>query len=524
MQNSINGKSLLMLVQSIASERGIPKEEVLEIFADALAQSLRKNSSDTSGADFRVTIDPDTGAAEVFRRWHVLAADAEIENSHQEIYPEEAREKSGEDNLNPGDIIEEPVLKSEVEFEKRISMLSAKQYLNAHLRDAERQRLLNELLERNEDLINGQVLRLLRDKGDAIIEVLRVDCRLPKREMIPRENIKVGDRVQALIKETITDNHRGKQIILTRTSPDFLIRLFQRVVPEVEKGILEIVAAVRSPGNRAKIAVRSHDPRVDPVGTCVGIKGSRVQAVTDELKGERIDIIHWDEDDAKYVLEALKPTEVSKIHVDRERHKMDVLVEKDLLAQAIGKNGTNVRLASDLTGWQLNLMTPEDYSTETEEIAAKKSKALAEILNLDEDAARILFDEGFEALEQIAYAQSAELLEIEGFDEEIVEQIQERAKEAVEKKEAELQEKMQSVDERLRNLANMNEQLLYELIAEEIMTLEDVADLSIADLLETIEIPSKQAEALIMEARAVLDHEEEEERVEQASETPDSKQ
>nr|MCH9705790.1 transcription termination factor NusA [Pseudomonadota bacterium] len=453
------------------------------------------------------------GATEGFRCWRVLEEEdeEEMENPEQEMLLSQAREKIGDDGINPGDTIEEPL--ETIHFNLRVSMLSAKQYLFSRLREAERRQLLNDLLERDEDLISGQIIRILREKGDAVVEVMHVDCRLPKREMIPRESLKVGDRVQALIKETISET-RGQQIILTRTSPQFLVRLFQRVVPEIEKGILEIIAAVRSPGNRAKIAVRSSDTRVDPVGTCVGIRGSRVQVVTNELNGERIDIIQWDEDPVKYVLNALAPAEVSKIEIDSERQRMDVLVEPDLMAQAIGKNGTNVRLASELTGWQLNLCTPIEYQEEKEGIATKKSEALAQTLNLDTELARVLFDEGFETLEHVAFAQTNDLIEIEGITEEIVAAIQQRAKEAVEEKDKELQEKLQLVDIHLIEMEGITEELLYDLVAESILTLDDLADLSSEELLEIVEIPAHTANELIMRARNLLEEDEEPEATE----------
>ena len=508
-----NSSDLLMYLRSVSNERGISYDEVVSIFSESLAQSIRRSAPEFRDADFRVEIDKTNGTTEGFRRWRVLDEEETVENPHQEITLEEARQRLGDDDINAGDTIEEPL--ENINFNQRVSMLSAKQYLLSRLREAERRQLLNDLLAREEDLINGQVIRILRDKGDAVIEVMHVDCRLPKREMLPRESLKAGDRVQALIKETVSES-RGQQIILTRTSPDFLIRLFQRVVPEIEKGILEIIAAVRAPGNRAKIAVRSSDLRVDPVGTCVGIRGSRVQSVTNELNGERVDIIQWDEDPVKYVLNALAPAEVSKIEVDSERQRMDVLVEPDLMAQAIGKNGTNVRLASELTGWQLNLCTPEGYQEEKEALTLKKSTILAEALDVDNDLARILYEEGFETMDHIAYASESDLLNIEGVSEEIVSALQQRAQKAVDEKENALQEKLQHVDDRLMEMEGIDEDLLYDLVGEDILTLDNLADLSSDELLEIVEIPAHKADALIMRARKQLNQEAEE------SETPEN--
>lgn len=495
---------LLIYIKSVSNERNIPFEEVVEIVSDALAQSLRRSAPEFRDADFRVAIDHESGRTEGFRLWHVLEDEEELENPQQQIALSEAREKTGDTSLNPGDTIEEP---KQVEFNLRVAMLSAKQYLLSRLREAERRQLLNELLSLNEDLVNGQVMRVLRDKGDVVVEVRQVDCRLPKREMIPRESLKVGDRVQALIKDTSFDA-RGQQITLTRTSPDFLVRLFQREVPEIEKGILNIIGAVRSPGNRAKIAVHSSDPRVDPVGTCVGIRGSRVQNVTNELNGERIDIIQWSEDPVRYVLNALAPAEVTKIEMDKERRRMDVLVEPDLMAQAIGKNGTNVRLASELTEWQLNLCTPEEYQKEKETLAGEKSEQLAQALDLDKELARVLYDEGYESMDQIAYAATSELLEIEGINEEMAGALQQRAKAAVEDKEAKIQEKLEKVDPRLLEIEDITDDLLYDLVSENILTLDDLADLSSEELLEIVEIPAQTAGELIMRARQQQEGEE----------------
>ena len=496
---------LLIYLRSVANERNIPYEEVVDIFSESLAQSLRRSAPEYREAEFRVSINRENGDTEGFRLWQVLDDEEEPENPDYHITLSDAREKTGDDSINPGDTIEEPLAK--MDFNRRVSMLSAKQYLLSRLREAERRQLLNDLLSREEDLVNGQVTRILREKGDAIVEVMQVDCRLPKREMIPREALKVGDRVQALIKDTSLDS-RGQHITLTRTSPEFLVRLFQRVVPEIEKGILNIIGAVRSPGNRAKIAVHSGDPRVDPVGTCVGIRGSRVQNVTNELNGERIDIIQWSEDPTRYVLNALAPAEVTKIEMDKERKRMDVLVEPDLMAQAIGKNGTNVRLASELTEWQLNLCTPEEYQQEREKIAGEKSAQLAEVLDLDKELARVLYDEGFEGTENVAFAGLAELLEIEGVSEEMATALQQRAQEAVAAKEAEVQEKLERADPRLLDVEYLNEDLLFALVSKDILTLEDLADLSSDELLEIVEIPAQTADDLIMRARRLQDEEE----------------
>lgn len=505
MSQTINGADILMFVRSISSERGLDYDEVLGIFSESLAHSLRKSSADFREANFRVSIDTKTGEMEAFRRWRVLDDEELMTIPEAEMIVDEAQLRSGGVDVNPGDIIEE-ILPS-VDFNQRISMLYAKQHFSARLRDAERSKLLKEIFSRNHQLVTGQIQKISRNKGDAIVEIMRVDCKLPKSEMIPREVLKVGDRVQALIKEVpAEDNERtSTQVFLTRSGPDFVVRLFERYVPEIEKGVLQIVTAVRSDGNRTKIAVRSSDSRIDPVGTCVGVRGSRVQQVTNELNGERIDIIHWDEDDAKYVLRSLAPAEVSKITVDRDRRVMDVIIEPNLMAQAIGRNGSNVRLASELTGWKLNILTPEEYEVDTEAVATKRSEAIAHSLNLEVEAARILYDEGFETLDHVAYVDQAELLEIEGFSEEIVSSIQQRAREVIETKELMIREKITKVEDALKQLEGMNDSLLYSVVNSDILTLEDFADLSVDELLEISEISAQNASVMIMRAREILE-------------------
>ncbi len=521
---ALTDSELLTYIQSIAREKDIPFPTVIKIFGDALAQSLKSRAREFNEAGFRVEINPETGAISARRFWRVLAEDEVLEHPERELMLERARDR--EPAAQPGDEIFEPIPNADAQFFLRAGVQRTKQFLNIHLREEERRRLLSELLERREDLVSGQVLRLLRNTGDAIVEVMRVECRLAKRDMIPYESIKPGDRIQALIKnmdalslEPPEEEQRGEMrgerdkegrvrhpVLLTRTSPEFLIRLFQRVVPEIEKGILEIVNAVRSPGNRAKIAVRSHDQRVDPVGTCVGIRGSRVQQVTNELNGERIDIIPWDEDDGRFVLNALSPAEVSKVHIDREKHSMDILVEPELLAQAIGKTGVNARLASALTQWRLNLRAPEEYQAAAEEELAGKSEVLAKALDLDVNVSRVLCEEGFETLAHVAYAPPSDLLEIDGFTPEMVEEMQNRAREVAAREEKALTEKVGKMDGELVTLfGEHGGERLRQLAAADITTLLQFSDLAIDDLLEIAEMPEEEAGALIMEARKILE-------------------
>lgn len=494
----LGGDDLIMYIQSIAREKDLPFAQVLGIFADSLAQSARRSGNDMRDGEFRVSIDPGNGTINAYRRWRVLSDDELMENPQSEIMLESAQAINPD--IVPGEMVEKPFDSALLEI--RTCVHSAKQHFNARLRDADRRRLLDELLARNEKLISGQVMRVLRETGDLIVEVMRLECRLPKNQMIPREMLKSGDRVQALIKE-VNPEAMGQPVILTRTSPEFLKMLFQRVVPEIEKGILEIINAVRDPGNRAKISVRTHDARVDPVGTCVGIRGSRVQAVTNELNGERIDIIPWDEDPANFVLRALSPAEISRISVDTAKQSMDVLVDPDRMAQAIGKSGVNVRLASDLSGWRLNLRTIEDYEAEEQEKMREKSVALAQILNLEEEAARILLEEGFETLEHVAFAEEEELLEVSGLQIDAVRELQVRAREEVEKEETALSAQMDKQEEALSECIAGDEELLRVLAKNDIFTLQDFADLATDELTDMIQITPEQASEHIMRARQV---------------------
>ena len=487
-------EGLDMYLASIAREKDLPAEQVRDIFAEAHAQSAKRGGNEVRDGEFRANIDNEI--IYVYRRWRVLADDEIMENRQSEMMLDSAREYVPA--INPGDMLDIPFPSEQME--KRSCVHSAKQNFNHRLRDADRRRLLDEILARNENLVSGQVQRILRETGDAIVEVMRLECRLPKDQMLPRETLKSGDRVQAIIKE-VNYETSGQRVILSRTSPEFLRLLFQRVVPEIEKGILEILKVVRYPGNRAKISVRTNDPRVDPVGTCVGIRGSRVQAVTNELNGERIDIIPWDDDPANFVLRAMAPAEITRIALDFSQKSMDVLVAQDRMAQAIGKSGVNVRLASELSGWRLNLRVVEDYEAEEQEKIRAKSRILAQALNLDEDAARIILEEGFETLEHVAFAEEEELLEISGFQPDQVRELQSRARAQVEKEEALLVEKRKKQESQLEAFTKNDEEFLLSLARHDIFTLTDLADLATDELLEMREMEVSEAENCITRAR-----------------------
>ena len=429
------GRDILNFALALAREKKIESHSILEIVAEALGISLRKSAPEFRDADFRVEIDADSGDLRAFRRWRVLEEEELMTNPEAEVMMETAHKMREEQGLppeiEPGEFVEESL--PDPDFSKRAAVQSAKQNLNQRLREAERKMLETELLSRGEEVLSGNVQRVDRASGDAVVDVARVECLLAKEDMLPREMLKIGDRVQALIKKINTEG-RWPHIRLTRKHPRFLAELFRRVVPEIEKGVLEIVHTVRDPGNRAKIAVKSNDPRVDPVGTCVGIRGSRVQVVTTELNGERIDIIPWDDDEVQFVIRALSPAQIAEIRVDEDQHAMDILVEKDNLAQAIGRGGVNVRLAADLTGWRLNLVSPEDYEEQQQQALEVKSGLFVERLDVDANVARTLFEEGFETMEQIAFVSRDEMLAIEGLTEEVVDELQRRARKWLEKR------------------------------------------------------------------------------------------
>ncbi|MFZ2525242.1 MAG: transcription termination factor NusA, partial [Candidatus Ferrigenium altingense] len=367
------------------------------------------------------------------------------------------------------------------------------------IRDAEREQVLSDFMDRKEHLVSGTVKRL--ERGNALIEFGKIEALLPREQMIPKENLRVGDRVKAHLLR-VDRSVRGPQVILSRTSPELLVKLFELEVPEIEENLLEIVSAARDPGSRAKIAVQSHDPRIDPIGTCVGMRGSRVQGVTNELAGERVDIILWAEDPATYVINALAPAEVSGIVVDEDNHSMDVVVEEENLAQAIGRGGQNVRLASELTGWELNIMTVEQSNEKHNEEFAKTRAVFMEKLDVDEEVADILVQEGFNTLEEVAYVPLEEMLEIESFDEATVEELRSRARNALLTAAIVNEVRVEHGIEDLLKLEGMDEQTARTLAAKGVTTQEQLADLDGDELVEFTGMDSERANTLIMAARA----------------------
>ena len=484
-------RELLMLVDALAREKNVEKDIVFAALELALASATKKRFKDD--VDVRVEIDRETGEYKSFRRWQIVV-DEEHELPPQQIALTDAIEQKIDKQV--GEFVEEPL--EPVEF-GRIGAQTAKQVILQKIRDAEREQILNDFLQREEFIVTGAIKRM--ERGNAIIESGRIEAALPKDQMIPKENLRIGDRVRAFLLK-VDRNNRGPQLILSRTVPEFLIKLFEMEVPEIEEGLLEIKAAARDPGSRAKIAVKSNDQRIDPIGTCVGMRGSRVQAVTAELAGERVDIILWSPDPAQFVINALAPAEVSKITVDEESHSMDVVVDEENLAQAIGRNGQNVRLASELTQWELNIMTEEESQKKNDEEGTVVRKIFMERLDVDEEVANILIQEGFTTLEEVAYVPLNEMLEIESFDEDTVNELRSRARNALLVEAIASEEHVENVASDLLTLDGMDNETARVLAAKGVKTQEELADLAVDDLVELTGIDAERAKQLIMTARA----------------------
>lgn len=366
------------------------------------------------------------------------------------------------------------------------------------IRDAEREQLLNEFLQRREHLVIGTIKRI--ERGNAIVECGKLEAVLPRDQMIPKENLRVGDRVKAYLLR-IDRQGRGPQLILSRTAPEFLVKLFELEVPEIEEGMLEIRAAVRDPGMRAKIAVKANDARIDPQGTCIGMRGSRVQAVTQELAGERVDIVLWAPEPAQFVINALSPAEVSRIMVDEDNHSMDVIVEEEQLALAIGRSGQNVKLAAELTGWYLNIMTVAEAEEKHQAEDAALRQLFVSALSVDEDTAAKLVEEGFAALEEVAYVPLEEMLEIEGFNEELVGELRSRARDALLTQAIASEEQVENVADDLKDVEGLDAELVRKLAAGGVTTRDDLADLAVDDLVDMTGMEAEAARAIIMKAR-----------------------
>ena len=484
-------RELLLLVDALSREKNVQKEVVFGAVEAALARASEKRFKEN--ADVRVEIDRENGNYKSWRRWHVVDH-PDIEDEGYQITITDAKDR--DENLNIGDYIEESL--EPIEF-GRIGSQAAKQVMLQAIRDAERQQILQDFLAREESLVTGTVKRI--ERGNVIIESGRIEGVIPRDQLIPKENLRVGDRVRAYLMR-IEPAARGPQLVLSRIAPEFIMKLFELEVPEIEEGVLEIKAAARDPGMRAKIAVKSNDPRLDPIGTCVGMRGSRVTSVTNELAGERVDIILWSPDPAPFVINALAPAEISSIVVDEEKHSMDVVVDEENLAIAIGRNGQNVRLASELTGWNLNLMGVEESQEKQKSESEASANLFIERLDVDQDVADILVQEGFSTLEEVAYVPLAEMLEIESFDEDTVNELRSRARNALLTEAIAREESLEHVDEKLKTLEGIDSDTVSLLAAKGITDREALADLGVDELVELTEMQEDKAKDLIMKARA----------------------
>ncbi|MBU2710584.1 transcription termination factor NusA [Zooshikella harenae] len=487
-------KEILLVVDSVSNEKGVPPDVIFEAIEIALATATKKRYEDD--IDVRVAIDRRTGNYDTFRRWKVVA-DEDYENPAAHIVIEEVDEK--DPNLQIGDYWEEQI--ESVEF-GRIAAQTAKQVIVQKVREAERAQVVEAYKEKLNEIVSGTVKKVTRD--NIVVDLgNNAEAVLPRDQMIPRESFRVGTRVRALLFDIRKDG-RGPQLVLSRACPQMLIELFKIEVPEIAEEVIEVKGAARDPGSRAKIAVKTNDGRIDPVGACVGMRGSRVQAVSGELGNERIDIVLWDDNPAQLVINAMSPAEVASIVVDEDADIMDIAVAEDNLAQAIGRNGQNVRLASELTGWTLNVMTEE-------EALAKQAREVGDIvdrfreqLEVDEDLAQLLVDEGFTSLEEIAYVPLEEMLEIEGFDEDLVNELRQRAKDNLLTLAIASEEQLEEAQpaEDLLTMEGMDKHLAFLFASKGIITMEDLAEQSIDDLLEIEGIDEERAGQLIMTARA----------------------
>lgn len=478
---------ILQLVDVLAREKNVDKEIVLGALEHALALATKKRYP--GDVDIRVAIDRTNGGFETFRRWHVVPDEAGLQLPDQEILYFEAKEQIPDIEID--DYLEEHI--ESIEFGRRFAQ-DTKQIVLQRIRDAEREQILIDFLARGDSLVTGAVKRM--ERGDAILESGKIEARLPRDQMIPKENLRVGDRVRAYILR-VDRSARGQQVILSRTAPEFIIKLFELEVPEMEQGLLEIKSAARDPGVRAKIAVFTNDKRIDPIGTCVGIRGSRVQAVTGELGGERVDIVLWSDDPAQFVIGALAPANVSSIVVDEEQHAMDVIVDEENLAIAIGRSGQNVRLASELTGWKINIMTAEESADKSAMETSEIRNLFVEKLNVDQEVADILIEEGFSALEEIAYVPINEMLEIEAFDEETVNELRNRARDALVTEAIASEEGMTGMEQALIDLEGMDRGTAGKLGLANIKTLSAFAALAYDEFSAILALPTERARQLI---------------------------
>ncbi len=489
-------KEILLVVDAVSNEKGVAKEIIFEAMEIALATATKKRHG--GDVDIRVEIDRQTGDYETFRRWEVIddSETAQLEHPEHQITLGAARIDDPE--IQPGEFVEEQI--ESVSF-GRIAAQTAKQVIVQKVREAERAQVVDAYKERVGELINGVVKRI--DRGNVILDLgNNIEALIQREHVIPREPIRPGDRVRGYLFD-VRSEPRGPQLFVSRTMPEFLVELFKLEVPEVNEGLIDIMGAARDPGLRAKIAVRSNDSRIDPVGACVGMRGSRVQSVTNEMNGERVDIVLWNDNVAQFVINAMAPAEVQSIVVDEDSGSMDIAVDEEQLSQAIGRGGQNVRLASELTGWELNVMTEAQAEEKNEAELSALIKLFHEQLNVDEEVASILVQEGFSSIEEVAYVPVNEMLEIEEFDEEIVNELRARAKDVVVTQEISNEEHGGAEPEKdLLEMEGMDPELADALAGRGVVTMDDLAELAVDDLMEIDGMDKERAAKLIMTARA----------------------
>jgi N utilization substance protein A len=489
-------KEILTVVDAVSNEKGVEKDVIFEAIEAALASATRKRYGDD--IEVRVSIDRNSGEYETFRRWKVFADDStELEEPARELRLIDAVDV--DPNAQAGEYVEQPM--ESVEF-GRIAAQTAKQVIVQKVREAEREQVVEEYKNREGELVGGIVKRV--DRNGAYVDLgSNAEGFVPREDLIPREPIKPQDRIKSLLRE-VRPEPRGPQLFLTRTSPKFLIELFKIEVPEVGQGLIQILGAARDAGLRAKIAVKSNDPRIDPVGACVGMRGSRVQAVSNELAGERVDIILYDENPAQFVINAMSPADVISIVVDEDSHSMDLAVDEEKLSQAIGRGGQNIRLASELTGWELNVMTESAAEEKSEQEAKGLVQNFMNELDVDEDVATILVQEGFSSLEEVAYVPTSELMAIEEFDPQIVSELRARARDVLITQAIVSEEVMDQAEpaDDLLSLEGMDKELAFVLASRGIVTREDLAEQAVDDLGEIDRLDPQRAAQLIMAARA----------------------
>jgi N utilization substance protein A len=490
----MNNKEILLVVDAMSNEKGVDKEVIFQAIEAALAMATRKRYD--MALDACIKIDRVTGNYETFRQWLIVDDEEEFESEETQIMLENAKQKDAEAEV--GGYIREPM--ESVEF-GRIAAQTAKQVIVQKVREAERAQVVEQYREKVGQMIHGTVKRV--DRGNVTLDLGgNAEAFLPREEMIPRESFRAGDRIRGYLKE-IRPEGRGPQLIVSRVAPELLIELFTLEVPEISDGMIEIKGAARDPGLRAKIAVEAMESRIDPVGACVGMRGSRVQAVTNELAGERVDIILWDEDPARFAINAMAPAEVLSIVVDEDAHSMDIAVEDGQLSQAIGRSGQNVRLASQLTGWELNVMSASEADQKAESEIGELIQAFMTDLDVDEDVALILAQEGFSSLEEVAYVPEQEMLDIEEFDEDIVAELRSRARDVLLTRAIASEEQLESAEpsQELLDMDGMTRDLALTLASKSVTTLDDLAELAADELVEMSELNEEQAAALIMKAR-----------------------